>query len=145
MANYKSENVTLGAPAERVFEKLANLEGLKGLLERVSPDQIPDEHRQTFENIAITSDTLTIPGGPVGSLTLRMTRRVAPSLIEMQGEGTPVPITLKLNIRPLAGDVSEASAEIDLGIPAMLKPMVSGPMQKMVEQFAQMLRAIPFE
>ena len=37
-----------------------------------------------------------------------------------------------------------ANVEIDLQIPAMLKPMVNGPMKKMTTEFANMLRAVPF-
>lgn len=145
MANYKSDNVTLNAPAERVFDKLSNLAGLKEMLERVPIDSIPEEHRATFENLEITPDALTLPGGPVGNLTLRMKRKERPGLIELSGEGTPVPMTLALHISPLPGDMCEARAEVELAIPAMLAPMVSGPMKKMVGQFAEMLRAIPYD
>lgn len=145
MATYTSDKVTLGVPAERVFDKLSNLEGLGELLARVPEDQIPAEHRETFGNIQITPDSLTMPGGPVGALTLRMKRKDRPRRIEMEGEGTPVPMSLTLDIAPLPGDMCETKAEINLGIPAMLAPMVSGPMKKMVQQFAQLLKAIPFE
>ncbi|MDE7159686.1 MAG: SRPBCC family protein [Muribaculaceae bacterium] len=145
MANYKSDNVTLAAPAERVFDKLSNLEGLKEMLARVPSEDIPEEHRTTFENLEITPDAITLPGGPVGALTLRMKRKERPGLIELAGEGTPVPMSLTLHIRPLPGDMSEARAEVDLAIPAMLAPMVSGPMKKMVGQFGEMLRAIPYD
>ena len=145
MANYKSENVTLAAPAEKVFDKLSNLEGLKEMLARVPADSIPEEHRATFDNLEITPDAITLPGGPVGNLTLRMKRKERPEYIELAGEGTPVPMALTLNIRPLPGDTCEARAEVELAIPAMLAPMVSGPMKKMVQQFADMLRAIPYD
>ncbi len=145
MATYSSDTITLGVPAERVFDKLSNLEGLSELLSRVPDDQIPAEHRETFSNIEITADSLTMPGGPVGALTLRMKRKERPRRIEMEGEGTPVPMSLVLDIAPVPGDMCEARAEINLGIPAMLAPMVSGPMKKMVQQFGQLLKAIPFE
>ncbi len=145
MAVYSSDDITLSAPAEKVFDKLSHLEGLKEMLSRVPADQIPDEHRETFKDIEITSDSLTMPGGPVGTLTLRMKRKERPNRIELEGEGTPVPMSLTLHIDPLPGDMSQARAEVNLGIPAMLAPMVSGPMKKLVQQFGQLLRAIPFD
>lgn len=145
MAKYKSDDVTLGAPAEKVFDKLSNIEGLKEMLARVPADKIPEEHRATFENIGITSDSLTLPGGPVGTLTLRLKRKESPSLLEFQGEGTPVPMSLRLNIRPTSSETCEARADVELAIPAMLAPMISGPMKKMVRQFGDLLRAIPFD
>lgn len=145
MATYKSDEVKLNSPAEAVFAKLSNLTGLRELLDRLPADRIPEENRAMFDGLQITSDSITIPGGPVGSITLQMSRLEEPSLIELQGVGTPVPLSLALHIKPLAADSCEARAEINLEIPAMLKPMISGPMQKAVGQFAHVLSALNFQ
>lgn len=144
MATYQSPEVSLHAPAEAVFAKLSNLENLRSLLEKVPADQIPADKREMFDNITITADSITVPGGPVGSLTFRVKEKREPSLIRLEGEGSPVPLSLSLNISPDGADYSRAQAEIDIAIPAMLKPMVSGPIQKMADQFGQVLKAIPF-
>ena len=144
MATYRSEDVTLGAPAQTVFRKLDNLEGLGELIKNAPADQIPEDKRQMLESINVTSDTITFPAGPMGALTLRKTRSVDPTLIRLEGEGAPVPMSLNLNIIPMGDESCMANVEIDLQIPAMLKPMVSGPMQKMTSEFANMLRAVPF-
>lgn len=145
MAEYKSEEVRLHASAETVYEKLSNLEGLKELLGKLDENQIPADKREMFEQINITADTITIPGGgPVGQITLRLTDKVAPRLIKLVGEGTPVPVSLVLNIQPETADTCEAQVVFDLAIPAMLKPMVAGPLSKMTAQFAQVLQSIPF-
>ena len=144
MAIFKSGEVSLHAPADIVFTKLSNLENLRSLLDKVPADQIPDDKRQMFENITITPDTITVPGGPVGALTFRVKERVAPSLIKLEGEGAPVALNLLMHIEPEGSDYSRAQVEIDIAIPAMLKPMVSGPLQQMADQFSQVLKAIPF-
>lgn len=144
MASYRSEEVTLGAPAERVFEKLDNLQGLGDMIKNAPADQIPDDKRRMLEQITVTPDTISFPAGPMGAMTLRKTQSVAPTLLRLEGEGTPVPMSLTLNIIPMGEETSSASVEIDLQIPAMLKPMVNGPMQKMTTEFANMLRAVPF-
>lgn len=144
MATYQSPEVSLHAPAEAVFAKLSNLENLRSLLEKVPADQIPADKREMFDNITITADSITVPGGPVGSLTFRVKEKREPSLIRLEGEGSPVPLSLSLSIAPDGADYSRAQAEIDIAIPAMLKPMVSGPIQKMADQFGQVLKAIPF-
>ena len=145
MAEFRSKPVTIYAPAESVFEKLSNLENLNNLLQNVPEESIPEDKRDLFNKIELTSETITIPGGPVGSITLRVSERTAPTSIKLSGEGTPVPLHLALRIDPLSTDSCEANVSIDLAVPPMLKPMISGPVQKMCDQFASVLRAVPFK
>lgn len=144
MATYKSDIVSLMAPAQSVFERLSNLENLGALLQNVPEDKIPADQKAMLEQIRISGQTISFPGGPAGEITLRLVEAAAPSLIKLQGEGTPVPMSMAMHITSLTPDTCEAYVEIDIQIPAMLKPMINGPMQKMADQFAHMLRQIPF-
>ena len=144
MSIYSSEKVKLEAPAEKVYEKLSNLENLKGLLDKVPADRIPEDKRQMFENIRITSDTIEVPGGPMGNLMFRITERKTPSLIRLKGEGIPVEMSLALHIEPISSDSSQAQVIIDIEIPALLKPMIGGQIQKVANQFGDVIGAIPF-
>lgn len=144
MATYKSDEVPLKASAENVFERLSNFESLKNLLAQVPADQIPADKKEMFDSIRLSSDSIELPGGPVGSIRLKVVERNAPTRITLRGEGTPVPLQLQLDIHPIDESACHAQAKIDLEIPAMLRPMISGPMQKMTEQLASVLRAIPF-
>lgn len=144
MATYKSDEVALKASAQEVFSRLSNFESLKTLLEQVPADQIPADKKQMFDSIRLTEDSIELPGGPVGSIRLRVTERTAPSRITLTGEGTPVPLQLQLDIHPVDDSACRAQAKVDIEIPAMLRPMIAGPMQKMTEQFAGVLRSIPF-
>ena len=144
MATYKSQDTDLLAPADAVFSRLDNLEGLGEMIKNVPEEQIPADQRQMLEQVKVTSDTISVPGGPVGELTLRKVESLAPSLIRLEGEGTPVPLSLSLKIAPTSAETCSARVEIDIQIPMMLKPMVNGPLQKMVDQFAQMLCKVPF-
>lgn len=144
MTTIKSEKTKINAPAQKVFEKLSNLDNLKPLLEKVPRDQIPADKREMFDNLHITADTITIPAGPVGSIELRVTDRLPYSLISLKGEGTPVPLGMQLEINDEGPDMCEVQVAVNLEIPAMLKPMVSGPLKKIVDQFSQVLGAVPF-
>lgn len=132
-------------PAETVFGRLSNLEGLAGMLKNVPTDSIPADQLSLLEQVKVTPETITFPGGPVGDVTLRLVETVPPTLIRLEGEGTPVAMGLILHIMPLGEDTCETYVEIDIQIPAMLKPMVNGPLQKMADQFAMMLRQMPME
>lgn len=144
MATFKSDKSIVNAPAETVYDKLSNLENLKQLLEKIPADKVPADKREMFENLQITEDTIDIPGGPTGAIRLRVADRLAPSLIRLAGEGTPIPLSMQLEIEPKGADQSEVQVSLSMEIPAMLKPMISGPVKKIVEQFAQMIQAIPF-
>ncbi len=144
MATYKSDEVTLNAPAERVYEKLNNLEGLGDLIKNAPIDQIPEDKRGMLDQIKVTPDTISFPAGPMGALTMRKTKCVAPTLIHLEGEGAPVPMSLNLKLTPMGDSMCGAVVEIDIQIPMMLKPMISGPLTKMTKEFANLLRAIPF-
>lgn len=145
MATYRSEDVTLGAPADKVFCKLDNLQGLGEMIKNAPAEQIPADKRDMLEKIEVTADTISFPAGPMGAITLKKTLSMCPTLIKLEGQGTPVPMSLSLHIVPLGEIASSAYVEIDLQIPAMLKPMVNGPLQKMTSEFANMLRAVPFD
>lgn len=146
MATYNSEEISLMAPAGAVYSKLSNLANLRSLLEKVPADKIPADKLEMFNSISVTPDSVTVPGGPVGALTFRMKEKVEPTLIKLAGEGLPpgIALSLSLHITPEGESTSKAKVTIDISIPAMLKPMVSGPLQKMADQFGQVLRAIPF-
>ena len=53
-------------------------------------------------------------------------------------------MSLSMNIIPVNDGACEFFVQIDIQIPMMLKPMVNGPLQSMVDQFANMIRQIPF-
>ena len=144
MAIYKSGEVELQAPAEMVYERLSNMENLRSLIDKIPADRIPADQKKAFSEIEITPDTITFPAGPVGAMTFRIVERTVPSLIKLQGEGSPVPLSLSMHITPDDASSSKGFVEIDIEIPALLKPMIGGQIQKMADQFGEMLRAIPF-
>ena len=145
MATYKSEQTLLKYSADQVFDKLSNLENLKSVLANVPADQIPADQLKALEQIEVTPDTIALPAGPVGQITLRVTERRRPELIKLSGENSPVPLSLAMQITPIDDASCYATVVIELDIPMMLKPMVNGPLTKMTEQFAQMIKLIPFD
>ena len=51
-----------------------------------------------------------------------------------------MPVTLAVNIAAVGDDAAEVTVKADIQVPALLKPMLNGPMQKMVDEVAQNLR-----
>ena len=144
MAQYNSGEVRLGASAEKVYSKLSDLENLRSLLENVPVDKIPEDKRGLFESIVLTSDSISVPAGPVGALTFRVKEKREPSYIRLDAENSPMPMSLAMNLTSDGADACLAKVDIDIAIPPMLKPMIGGQLQKMADQFGQVLQAIPF-
>lgn len=145
MTTIKSEKTPIAASAEKVFDKLSNLDNLKPLLQQVPVDQIPEDKRDMFSRLEITSDSIRIPAGPVGEITLMITDLMPYSLIQLTGEGSPIPLSMQLEIEATGKDSCVVQVGISIEVPIMLKPMISGPVRKIVDQFAQVLKAIPFD
>ncbi|MDE7381199.1 MAG: hypothetical protein K2N03_03605 [Muribaculaceae bacterium] len=144
MSSIKSDNYTIGYSAEKVYEKLSHPENLRGLLEKVPAEGIPEEQRQTLEQIKVTEDSITIPAGPVGAMTLRLTKKEEPTLLRFDAENSPIEVALVIHIKPLSDSACEIMLEID-NVPKMLAMMASGPFKKVTDQFAQLIKQIPFE
>lgn len=142
MATYKSEKVEVNRPAEQVYDLVSNPENLRDLIAQAPADKLDDKTRAQIDAIQFTPDSVTIPGGPVGQLVLRADGNQRPSLVRFRGENTPVPVSLAINIVPLGSENCETQVVIDLDIPMMLKPMVNGPLQKMVDQVGLLLRQL---
>lgn len=145
MSIFKSTPVGIKASADAVYSKLSDLSNLKSLMSRIPESAIPADKKEMFDAVKITEDSIIFPAGPIGEVTLKMVEKVRPSLIKLEGVGTPVGMTLTLLIAGISTDTSEGCVEIDIAIPAMLKPMIGGTIQKMADQFAQVLGALNYE
>lgn len=73
------------ASAQNVFQRLSNLGSLKSMLADLPADQIPADKRDILENIKLSDDCIELPGGPVGSIRLRVVEQKAPVCIRLKG------------------------------------------------------------
>lgn len=142
MAEYKSSPVTLLKSADAVYDKLTDLMGLEQAIRNIPADTVPEDKRQMLDDIRVDENTITIPGGPTGAITLVKSDCTRPVLVSYEGFGTPVPVTLAVQIQATGDESCEVTVVADIKVPAMLKPMINGPMQKMVDQVASNLRTI---
>lgn len=140
MAEYKSSPVTVRKSADQIYDTLTDLQGLAEKITGIPADSVPEDKRAMLEGIRVDENTLTIPGGPTGAITLVKSDCTRPAYVSYEGVGTPVPVTLAVNIAAVGDDAAEVTVKADIQVPALLKPMLNGPMQKMVDEVAQNLR-----
>lgn len=123
--------------AVQAFDKLANVEALQELL-----DQAPEDIRAKMGDVRFTNDEIVIGTPQIGNITLRVVERQSPSLIRYQAVGSPVPLTMSIIITPVDSGSCKAATEIDIDIPAMLRPLVGPRMQEAADKFGDLLGLI---
>lgn len=144
MTEYKSDIKQVAAPDAAVFERLSNLENLRSFLENVPEDKIPADKREQIKQMELTEDTMSLPGGPTGKVTLRITERKPYSLIVMMPDASPINIAIELRIGSEGDGASTIQVVAVADIPMMLRAMVKGMFNQMVQQVADMLAVIPY-
>ncbi len=133
MAQYKSKAVTVGRSAEFISDKFSDLSSFGAALE-----SMPEADRAKVGDVKFEKDSITIDTKQVGAIRFNVTERT-PSRIVMNAVGSPVPLDLIVNLTSLGADSTEIVTVIDVEIPAMLRPMIGGAMQKAADQFGELM------
>ncbi len=137
MATYKGKPVTINLPAEEVYNKIADLSSFQQRM-----DSLPAEAREKLGDVKFTSDSIAITAPAVGEMKFNVTERVPGSKLVLSAENSPVPFAIKIDLKPLEAASTEVSTMIDVEIPAMLKPLVGGKMQKAANKFSEMFATL---
>lgn len=137
MSKYSGTAVEANISASQAYDKLANVEALQGLL-----DQAPEEIRSKMGDVKFTNDEIVIGTPQIGNITLKVVERVAPSLIKYQAMGAPVALIMSIVITPNGDESCKAATEIDIDVPAMLKPLIGPKMQEAADKFGDLLGLI---
>lgn len=145
MAIFESTLQPVKASAETVYDKLSDLENIKKLIGNIPESTIPADQKEMFDAVRVSDDSITFPAGPVGEVSLKVTGRFRPSLIQLEGVGTPVAISFSLNIFEVDDSMCNVKTTIDIAIPAMLKPMIGGTLEKMAQQFTEVISHLNYE
>ena len=133
MAEYKSKAVTVARSAEYIADKFTDLSAFGNAL-----DSLPESERAKIGDVKFDADSITIETKQVGTISFKVTERT-PRKVVMNAVGSPVPLDLCVNLTPLGQESTEIVTSIDVEIPAMLRPLIGGAMQKAVDQFGNLM------
>lgn len=136
MATFTSKPTIVNATAQAVADKFADLSRLQELI-----DKMPAEDRAKIGDVSFTPDSIVMKTPQVGDITLKVVERT-PAKVAFTALGSPVPMNLAVNIRPDGEEKSEIVTAMDVEIPAFLKAMIGGTMQKAVDQFGQLMQKL---
>lgn len=126
---------------ERVYNKLSDLNNLESVRERL--DLLKDKLDGKLEDMNFDADSLTLKVQGI-SLTLRIVEREPMKCIKFEGDKSPIPLNLWIQILPVTDEAAKMKVTIRAEVNMFMKAMVSKPLQEGVEKLADMLAVIPY-
>lgn len=141
MAQYESSIKHIPYSQERVYNKLSDLNNLNSVRDRL--DLIKDKLDGKLEDMTFDSDSLTLKVQGF-NLTLRIIEREPLKCIKFEGDKTPIPLNLWIQILPEGMDNAKMKVTIRTEVNMFMKAMVAKPLQEGVEKLADMLSMIPY-
>ena len=141
MVKFESEVKHVPYSQERVYTKLADLNNLASVRERL--DLLKDKLEGKLEDMSFDQDSLTLKVQGI-SLTLRIVEREPMKCIKFEGDKTPIPLNLWIQILPVTDVDAKMRVTIGAEVNMFMKAMVSKPLKEGVDKLADMLAMIPY-
>ena len=126
---------------ERVYNKLSDLNNLESVRERLG--LLKDKLDGKLEDMSFDTDSLTLKVQGI-SLTLRIIEREPMKCIKFEGDKSPLPLNLWIQILPVTDEEAKMKVTIWAEVNMFMKAMISKPLQEGVEKLADMLAVIPY-
>jgi carbon monoxide dehydrogenase subunit G len=126
---------------ERVYNKLSDLNNLEGVREHL--DMVKDKLDGKLEDMSFDRDSITLKVQGI-SLTLRIIEREPLKCIKFEGDKSPIPLNLWIQILPVTQEEAKMKVTIRAEVNMFMKAMVSKPLQEGVEKLADMLAMLPY-
>ena len=112
-----------------------------GTIERL--DAIKAQAGGKVEDLSFDQDSLTLKVQGI-NLTLRIIEREPMKCIKFEGDKTPIPLNVWIQILSVSDAEAKMKVTIRAEVNAFMKAMVSKPLQEGVEKLADMLALIPY-
>lgn len=141
MVQFESSVKHVPYTQERVYTKLADLNNLASVRERL--DELKSKFPGKVEDLSFDQDSLTLKVQGI-SLTLRIIEREPMKCIKFEGDRTPLPMNLWIQVLPVSDAEAKMKVTIRAEVNAFMKAMVSKPLQEGIEKLADILALIPY-
>ncbi len=141
MAQFESNIKYVPYSQERVYSKLEDLNNLAGVKERL--EQMREQIGDKIQDIAFDRDSLTLTVQGM-NVTLRIIEREPCKCIKFEGDHSPIPLNLWIQILPVAEEQAKMKVTIRAEVNMFMKGLISKPLQEGVEKLADMLAMIPY-
>lgn len=136
MSQYESSVKCIPFPQARVYAKLEDLNNLEGLKDKLPQDKVKE--------LTYSRDEATVNVPPLGNVTIKVVEREEPKCIKLEAVGSPIPITLWVQIIPDGEEASKMRVVVKADINFMLRAMVEKPLKDGIEKIAEALSLIQY-
>ena len=136
MSQYESSVKCIPFPQARVYAKLEDLNNLEGLKDKLPQDKVKE--------FTYSRDEATVNVPPLGNVTIKVVEREKPKCVKLEAVGSPVPITLWVQIIPDGEEASKMRVVVKAEINFMLRAMVEKPLKDGIEKIAEALSLIEY-
>lgn len=155
LTKFESAVKPLSHPQQSVYGWLSDLRHIEALREKLNDpavlqqlgERVPgtdaESLRRQLETMTLSEDTVTMDS-PLGKVTLRIVEREAPKCVKLEAEGSPLPLTLWVQVLPVADGGSKMRVTLGAEVNVFMKAMVSKPLQQAVDGIADLLASLPY-
>ena len=126
---------------ERVYGVLSDVNNMERMRDKL--DEMKSKLEGKIEDMSFDRDSLSIKVQGI-NLTLRIIEREPMKCIKFEGDKTPIPMNLWIQILPVSEEESKIKVTIRAEVNMFMKAMVSKPLQEGVEKLAETLAGIPY-
>lgn len=155
LTKFESAVKPLSHPQQTVYGWLSDLRHIEALREKLNDpavlqqlgERVPgtdaESLRRQLETMTLSEDTVTMDS-PLGKVTLRIVEREAPKCVKLEAEGSPLPLTLWVQVLPVPDGGSKMRVTLGAEVNVFMKAMVSKPLQQAVDGIADLLASLPY-
>ncbi len=136
MTKFESSVQHIPAPQSAVYEKIADLNHLAAVKDRLPQDKV--------KNFSFDTDTLSVEVSPVGQITLQIIEREPCKCIKFATTQSPLPFNLWVQLLPDGEQGCKMKLTIGMELNPFMKTMVQKPLQEGVEKIASLLAMVPY-
>ncbi len=133
MAQFKSKTVTVNRPVEYIVDKFSDLSVFGNAI-----NNLPEAERERIGDVVFEKDSIKMNTKQVGAIEFKVVGR-SHDKIELEAIGSPVPLSLVVNLKSSGIDRTDLETLIEVDIPPMLRPFIGGAMQKAADQFGELM------
>lgn len=137
MTKYSGKPAIVAQPQQQIFDKVSNLSSFQERL-----DSMPQEVKDRLGDVKFTDEKIIINAPAVGQLVFAVTEKVAPEMLKLSAENSPVPFFITLHFEPETEASTKVNSDLEVEIPMMLRPMVGGKLQEAADKFSEMFTTL---
>lgn len=137
MTTYSGKPAIINQPQQQLYDKISNLSSFQERL-----DAMPQEVKDRLGEVSFSDDKILINAPAVGQITFAVSEKIAPSLLKLTAENSPVPFFISMHLNPESEATTRVSTDLEVEIPLMLRPMVGSKLQEAADKFSEMFTTL---